>query len=200
MEMGRIIHQLQPILPNGDNYMKQHTHNGFTLIEMLVSIGIVGLLSIVIVQAFFSTTQANTKVEITKDVKQNGDFAIGVIERALHGAQGVQACSSSVLSLNNTDGSITTFSAVADGANGVTRVTKNLTEYLTGTGVTVATAANSCAGVAAAGNFQFTCAYQSGDQTQFAVTIKFCLTQKGLPGTSYEKASQYFSTTVNNRN
>lgn len=173
---------------------------GFTLVEMLVSIGIVAMLSIVIVQTFFSTTQVNTKVQTSKDIKQDGDFAINIIERALHSAQGVRSCGTSVLALDNADGSITTFSAVLDASNAVTRIARNTTEYLTGTGVTVATAANSCVGVGAAQNFAFTCSYQSGDPTQFAVTVKFCLTQKGSPGASYERANEYFSTTVNNRN
>lgn len=53
---------------------------GFTLIETLVVVAIIGLSLPVIFALFITTLQSQAKVAITQEVKRNGDYALDIIE------------------------------------------------------------------------------------------------------------------------
>lgn len=169
---------------------------GFTLIELIVAMAIISGLGIVIAQAFFTTTRSNTKVERLTDVKQNGDYALAVLERLIRNARtltasctsgGTQATPS--IAIVNPDGLTTTFQCVLDGS--VTRVASVSsvgTEYLTGSSVTLG--GTSCD----TDTLNFYCTSQA--QIARSVKVTFQLSQKGTPTDQFEKASTAFQTSV----
>lgn len=175
--------------------------HGFTLIEIVVSVGIIAFISIIIAQAFFTTTRVNTKTELINDIKQNGDFALDRIIRALRPAQQVTSVcdaspgsTSSILSIRNADNTTSTFTSILDGT--VLRLVQNPgTNYLTSTNVTLSDTA--CTGFPA---LQFVCISSAAQPPRVEIIIRFCLSQKGTPQASFEKAGQAFQTTVTLRN
>lgn len=66
---------------------EQQRHTGFSLIEVVISMGIIALIGVVIVRSFTSTIRTNAKTEILRDIKQNGDFALGYIVHQIQNAQ-----------------------------------------------------------------------------------------------------------------
>lgn len=169
---------------------------GFTLLEILVATGIIGAISILITQAFVATTRTNTKVEILKDVKQNGDFALGTMVRMIQNARSVTSnCSgstSSNISITNPDGGATTFECKDDSSVRRIASTSASIVFLTGNNLTLGTACNTNA-------LSFVCT-TSTDGTTKSIKINFSLAQKGTPPDQYEQASMSFQTTVLVRN
>lgn len=167
---------------------------GFTLIEMLVSAGIMALLSVVITQIFVATTRNSTKTDVLTDVRQNGNYALGVMERMIRSAKSVTVCGvtpTSSIEITNEDNLQTTFTCVLDGDSGVSRIASDSgtifgIEYLTNNNFTV----GSCASV-------FTCI--SGANYP-SVAISFQLQQKSASASQYEKATETFITRVTLRN
>ncbi len=174
---------------------------GFTLLEVLVSVTIIAGLSIVIAQSFFSTTRSSTKTEILKEVKQNGDVALGIIGnriRASHQITSTCAASgttSTSLSVKNPDGATTTFGCALD--SGVTRIASSsggTTDYLTSQTVTLGGAYCTDAAM----SLSFTCTKIPGGGN--TVKITFTLSQKGTPVALFERAQSSFQTTIDLRN
>ena len=78
-----------------------HNHLGYTLLEILVAMTIIASVGILITQVFFTTTRTNTKSELLKDVKQNGDFAVESMTRMIRNSFGVDSdCTAEGTALN----------------------------------------------------------------------------------------------------
>lgn len=173
---------------------------GFTLIELLVSVAIIAGLGTVLAQAFFTTTRSNTKVERLTDVKQNGEYALAVMERMIRNARSLTATCSSEgtqatpsAAIVGPDGFMTTFQCALDGA--VTRIASVSsfgTEYLTSSAVTMGGA--SCD----ADTLNFYCT--SVAMIPKSLKVTFQLSQKGTPTDQFEKASATFQTSIGIRN
>ncbi len=177
---------------------KSYLSCGFTLLEVLVSVGIIAIIGIVATQTFVATTRTNIKVELLKDVKQNGDFALGIMTRMIQNAQAVtSACSTtgtsaSSLSIANFDGGATTFECRLDGT--VLRIASTsagVPAYLTSNNLTLVGA------VCDTNALNFVCT-SLGDTT--SIKINFSLAQKGTPIAQFEKASVSFQTSALLRN
>lgn len=172
---------------------------GFTLIELLVAVAIIAGLGTVLAQAFFTTTRSNTKVEKLTDVKQNGEYALAVMERMIRAARMIDAsCTSDgstptpTAAIVSPDGLTTTFQCLLDGT--VTRVASVSsvgTEYLTSGAVTLG--GTSCD----ADSLNFYCT--SIAQVPKNLKVTFRLSQKGTPTDQFEKASTTFQTTIGSR-
>jgi len=176
---------------------------GFTLIETLVAIGAMASIGVLIAQVFFTTTRSNTKTELLKDVKQNGDYATEVISRMIRNSiKTNSACSSAgtpltSLEIVNADGGVTRFECVFD--NSVARIASTSalsgrTDFITSTNVTLGGA--SC--VDPITSLQFTCVSNVDQPPQ--ISLQFQLSQRGTSTAQFEKASIRFETTVLPRN
>ncbi len=66
--------------------------SGFTLIEMLVVLTIFALVMVTISGIFLASLRASFKSESIKEVKQNGNYALSVITRALKDASELTSC------------------------------------------------------------------------------------------------------------
>lgn len=165
---------------------------GFTLLELLVTTGIMTLVTVILTQVLFSTIHVNTKTEIMKEVKQNGDFALGIIIRMIQNGRAItSACdgtTASSITLTNADGGETTFTCLPD--SDVLRIASN-SALLTSPKVTLT-------GVSCTDAIDFVCTTAAGGTK--SVKISFSLAQKGTPPSAYETAAGTFQTTVSVRN
>ena len=181
------------------------TNRGFTLLETLITITIIGGVGVLITQVFFTTTRVNTKSEIIKEVKQNGQFALDVMTRTIRNAEEVDSVCSpggtshESLQITNKNGDTTVYGCVYDASEGITRIasTSGLSarsDFITSQNVTIG-GTNSCD---ASVSLRFTCTENSGGFK--IVRIDFTLAQKGTPPDQFEKASEAFATSVTLRN
>jgi len=171
---------------------------GLSLIEIIISTGIIAIISVAIAQAMFTTTRTNTKTELLKDIKQNGDFTLGIMSRMIQNARSVVSpcspggSSATSLSIMNPDGATTTFTCSVDGAVfRIASVSGLQTDYLTSNNLTLLGA--NCV----ASSLEFTCT--SVVDAPSRVQITFTLTQQGTPVEQYEQSSASFQTSVNTR-
>ncbi len=157
---------------------------GFTLIEMVVAIGILGTVGMVASLIFFSTLRGVAKTDITREVKQNGDYAITVMERMIRNAAGIDSStvcngtSLSSLKIQNTDGNSTTFSLVSG------QIASGSGIFLTNPKVSVT-------------NLVFTCSRAVGKPD--VINISFNAAQAGSAGGPEGLSSMNFQTTVSLR-
>jgi len=181
---------------------------GFTLLELLVVAIILGLLSVVIVQIFFTTIRTNNKTEIGRDVKGIGDRALEIMTRIVQNAKLIKTPIScpeypsrgdplGTITLVNLDGGETTLSCMVDGD--VARIASTSAEpktvYLTNTNVSLGDATtNSCDSTP----LSFQCSAVGA--TPAFITISFGLRQKNIITSNIDAASQEFTTTVTIRN
>ena len=83
--------------------------NGFTLIEIMVVVVILGVLAVVGSGAFFSILRGSVKTRMLQTVKQNGDYAISVMERMVRNARRIEEIDGQHIKIKNPDGGTTTF-------------------------------------------------------------------------------------------
>lgn len=165
-------------------YRKQKTEKGFTLIEVLMIVFILGIVVVMGGSLFFSILKGASKSEIVKEAKQNGDYALEVMERTIRNAKEITDCTTpSSITLKNSDGTATTFSCLAE--DGVNKINSG-TGRLTGKNVTLE---NPC-------SLSFNCQAT----TPPIVAISFILSQAGSSPRPEEKAKVTFQTTVSLRN
>lgn len=170
--------------------------DGFTLIELLVAVGIIAGLGTVLAQSLFTTTRTNTKVEKLTDVKQNGEYAVAVLERMIRNARSLTAsCTSGgtqatpSAAVVSPDGRTTTFGcALVGSVTRIASVSSTGTEYLTSGAVTIG--GTSCD----TDTLNFYCT--SISQVPRTLKVTFQLSQKGTPVDQFEKASTTFQTTI----
>lgn len=164
--------------------MKQ---NGYTLLELIVAMGIMGLLVISATALFFSSIRGGGKVDVTTEVKQNGQFALNTMEQLVRNSVGLAACSPSPqtsLTVTARDGAQLTFSCEDLGLE-TAHIASN-SARLTSTSVVV----TDCS---------FVCQPSSGSFAAPLVTMSFRLRQAGTGGAVAESATAEFSTAVSVR-
>lgn len=163
----------------------QRSTTGFTLIEVLMVVFLLGIIVIIGSNLFFSILKGASKAEIEKEVKQNGDYAMNVMERMIRNGQEIlpnsevpsQTCTSPMtkIKIKNPDGKDTEFSFSSNqiASNGASLTSGN-----------VALVPDS---------FSFSC---DSSKTPPIVTVSFDLSQKGTGLRPEEKAQVHFQTTV----
>lgn len=179
---------------------------GFTLLETLISITIVGGVGILIAQVFFTTTKINTKTELLKDVKQNGQYGIDTMSRLIRNSYAIEnsdvSCTSvgsaqTSLAVTNPDGNRTTLGCVF--ADSVARIASTSAthptnpEYLTSSNVTLG--GTTCDDPDM--TLLFTCTSYP-DQAP-SVKIEFTLSQKGASTSQSDRANSTFQAIVSPR-
>jgi prepilin-type N-terminal cleavage/methylation domain-containing protein len=171
---------------------------GFTLIEIIMVVFIFGIIIAVGGNLFFSILKGASKVEIGKDAKQSGDYALGIMERTIRNAQEIktnsdgQICTSNMkkIKLQNMDNTVTEFYCEAN--SGVAKIASKsgtlTTQYLSGNNITLAST-NNCTD----STLIFNC---DATNSPPRVVISFTLIQKGTTAKAEEQASVTFNTTV----
>ena len=178
---------------------QNNRQTGFTLLEMVVSVAIVALMATVLSQVFISTLRTNTKTEILKDMKQNGELALENMVRMIQNAQDITSTCESVgtssrsITILNPDGKETNIGCFVDGS--ITRLASTSaegTEYLTSSNVTAG--GTTCE----ASSVIFLC--KGGAGVSPSITISFQLAQSGTAVGVFEQSSESFQTSANMRN
>ncbi len=170
-----------------------YKESGFTLIEILVTIILFGILGTIATQSLFSLLRGASKSEAVKEVKQNGDYALSFMEiKIRNGTIDDVNCTgvTTSLTINNPNSSpapTTTFDCFTDGS--VNRLRQDSSDYLTNTSVTLDDCSNT--------NISFICADTNGVKN---VLIKFTLRRMGDSLGEAESAAQTFQTQVTLRN
>ena len=82
---------------------------GFSLIELLVVVGLIGVIMVFTVGLLFSILQASRKSEALTTVRQKGSHVLELISTMIRNATEITACSSTSLTITNYDGGSTTF-------------------------------------------------------------------------------------------
>lgn len=162
--------------------LRQAQRGGFTLIEILVVVGILGIIAVVGSNMFFSILRGSTKTKILQLVKQNGDYAISVMGRMIRNAKSVSGGGGSV-TIINPDEMSTTFSCSDN------TIASNSASLISSE-VEVA----NCSNV-----FTMLDIGEAGVRPA-VVKINFSLSQAGTPARPEEQASIDFQTTVSLRN
>lgn len=177
--------------------------SGFTLMEILISVGILATVGILIVQVVFTTTRANTKSALLADIKQNGEFAMDVMSRQIRGAVavetncGVEETTTPSAVIRTLENATTTFLCHSDGvaARIASMDAQANISYLTGNAVTL-----SASGLATCDDstLNFSCLFATGIAQP--VTIQFTLRHLGQGTSPYDVAERSFTNSVNVRN
>lgn len=171
---------------------------GFTLLEILVSVGILAIVVPLLAQVLFTTTHVNKKNEIITNIKQDGNFALDVIGRMVRSAKSIDVCAGGDLQITSPDNYTTTFTCVSDGnAARIASVSASWhpTMYLTSGNLTVSSSGGS---TCTDSTLVFSCAPPVGIKNQAAVT--FTLGKLGVSGNAYANGSASFQSTFGMRN
>jgi prepilin-type N-terminal cleavage/methylation domain-containing protein len=102
---------------------------GFTLIEILVVMGIFGILAVFGTQMLFSIMKGSIKSRSLTVVKENGEYVINMMERAIRDAQTVFCLSGGAIKAISLDGEIEFFACNAPVAGAIGYRDKLLTNY-----------------------------------------------------------------------
>src|SRR4030042_7212941 len=100
----------------------RRSQKGFTVMEILVSVGILAIVSTLIVRVMFTATHVNKKTGLVMDIKHNGNFALDVISRMVRSAKVINvSCApgdetAPSVDITNPDNNITTLTCLSDGS------------------------------------------------------------------------------------
>lgn len=170
---------------------KYSKNSGFTLFEVIIVIFLFSLISVTGTSLFFSIMRTTSKAEAEKEVKQNGDYAMTVMQTMIRNARQIVPCETGASSLTivNQKGSTNTIGCFDE--DGMAKIASD-SGALTGSNVTVSTAGVTCSGSTLVFNCQNT-----SPQT---VSIAFTLSKSSVGAKIEEQASVFFQTSVTLRN
>jgi len=123
-------------------------NNGFTLIETLIVIFLMGIVLVAGGNMFFGIMKSASKVEVEREIKQNGEYALAIMERMIKNSREVLECNSSFVTIKNIDYENTRFQvdneriASSSGESEVPPYNNHL--YLTGDNIEVASLFFNC--------------------------------------------------------
>ena len=174
-----------------DNLPTTDFEKGFTLVELLVTISIVAMVGVVASSTLFSLFRGASKSEILKEVKQNGETALSVMEQKVRNATSVLCTSLGgsqyFMTITNQDGTTTQFACNSSPLT-LTQDNKNLINSAsTGTSIQLVACDASV----------FVC---TPPVNPTSVQIRFGLKEGNANANTAETATSYFQSTVTLRN
>lgn len=175
---------------------------GFTLVEILVVVGILGIIVVVASSIFFTTLRSSGKTKVLTTVKQNGDYTLSVMERLIRDSEEVvvnsdgQTCQAGMnkIKVKRWDGTTVEFACLNKGT--VDGQVASNSARLTSSEVKVDTCSFDCGCPVAYPD----CTSQGAKFYPKTVTIKFTLSQIAATVRPEEQATINFQTTVSTRN
>lgn len=117
---------------------------GFSLIELIVVIGLLSLLMLAISSTMLMSIVSSNRVRTITKVKQAGGYAIGQIQSMVRSAKSITTCDSATpgIILVGQDGGTTEIIAESDGTT--TRIASNSGVYITPVNMETTTFAITC--------------------------------------------------------
>jgi prepilin-type N-terminal cleavage/methylation domain-containing protein len=165
---------------------------GYSLIELLVVIALIGLIGSITTQIFLVGLRAQAKSEILKEVKQNGDYAMNVMESMIRNAVNISDADcgntpKTSITITNGDGLTTEFFC-----NASTRTIASISAYTS----TSQSLTNEKVAVTACG-FRIVCPTPATSPKY--VFTSFTLTQANGNAQSDQRSTMTFEHTVSLR-
>ena len=167
------------------------TKNAFSLIELIVVIGLLSLLMLAISSTMLMSLVSSNRIRTTTKIKQAGNYAIGQMQSMIRSAKSVVECKNTsdttnpYITLVNPDGDVTTLSSELDDA-GYTHVASNSGIYLTPTNTDLGT------------SFSLNC--EPDADAPNLVKISFDLKESSTNTPTSHTPNLHFETSVNIRN
>lgn len=131
------------------NYL--NNKHSFILIEILVAITIFLVIITTVSNLFFSLLKGSTKVIVTNEAKQNGEYALSVMERMIRNASSIQdmevecdGTEKAFLTIKNSDNQLTTFFCPSGTETRIASSSAITYAYLTSNNVTVSNCSFVC--------------------------------------------------------
>lgn len=173
--------------------MEIKRQKGFTIIEIIVAVGILGIIAALGTNMFLTIMRGSTKSKNLTTVKQNGEYALSVMERMIRNSSDV---------ITNSDGDIC--------ESGMTKIkiinsNKEETEFsfmdLGGSSYIASNSSRITSDQVLVTNGVFDCDDSVGDFNPKTVVIDFTLDQNTSPAPRVEEEVNInFKTTVTTRN
>ena len=155
---------------------------GFTLVEIVIVVSLLALISVIGGNFFFSALFGSSKAEALKEVKQNGEFALKVMEESIKNAYGFVSCDPNSIVVKNKDNQNNNYHFEI--VDNIGRIASD-SSHLTSERVNVT-------------NFSINCITSSGVPPK--VIISYTVSQSDLNVRVEKKATYDFKTTVTMRN
>jgi len=165
---------------------------GFTFIEMIVAISILGIVALIGTGFLLTTLSSSGKAEINKEVRQNGNFALSIMEGLIISAENISCPTADEIDVIDINGQLTKFICYDSAPDyKISSVSSTFSPPTTTTYILTAdnVAVTDC---------NFTCTTIVGNPT--TVGIGFTVSQVGSSGRPSEKSSVSFQTQVSTRN
>ncbi len=118
---------------------------GFSLIELIVVIGLLSLLTLAISSIMLTSVMTSNRIRTTTKVKQSGNYAIGQLQGMIRNAKIVTGCdgANNSITIVNPDGGTTILLAEIDD-DGVNRIASNSGTYLTPSSISTSSWSLTC--------------------------------------------------------
>ncbi len=148
------------------------------------------ILAVLVTTSLFSILKSNAKANLMKEIRQSGNYALDIMDKAISGSREIKECQPSVLKITNNDSQEVVFSCLSQIINGMTQISlASDSARLTSTNITL----NNCN--------VFTCEnIKLEDESPGKVTISFTLKQIGTSTRPEEIAQETFTKTIFLRN
>lgn len=158
---------------------------GFTLIEMLVVISLIGLIAVTASGFLIVSLMSSAKANVTKEIRQTGNYALSVMEGLILTSTSVGCTSPNYVHVKDINGNLATFECRDGGSISSSSATITTPVNLISTNVTV----SGC---------NFNCSTQPGLPTK--VHLEYTLNKGDANSRPSERASVTFETEVLNKN
>lgn len=159
---------------------------GFSLIELIIVVGLLGLLMLAISSTMLMSIVSSNRIRLTTKTKQAGNYAIGQIQTLVRNAKDITACNSAAATFINQDGGSTSISLQSS------RIASNSGIFLTPANLTVSTFTLTCLP-------DTTPPLISPDNITSLIKISFDL-RDALSTQSIQNPLLHFETSINVRN
>ncbi len=120
------------------------TKKGFSIIEILVVVGIFATIAVISTQAVVSSLRSARKTEASIQVKENLDYAISVMERKLRNAREITTCAPTFVNYVDSEGNDAIFRCVNVGGNSGRVVNEITSQRLTSSEIIITQCQFSC--------------------------------------------------------
>jgi len=162
---------------------------GYSLLELLIVIALVGTIGVITSQVFIIGLRSQAKSEILKEVKQNGDYALQVMDTIIRNAVNIDEASCNAntqdITITTSDGASVTFDCTTPRIASVSG-DPSITLYLTSSKVSV----SSC-------NIRVVC--PTPPTSPKYVFFNYTISQVGTQLAKEQQASVEFQSTVSLR-